>query len=593
MPGIFGFTRGSREELDAAKVLDAIVDITRSEAVHTDVAFVDRHVAATRLSTRIINRPSQPAVGSSVYVWLDGSFCNQEEIAIEPQGGLDGDDASLLLRLYEHDSAFSFLDRIDGFFTAVVYDAERSLVHLISDRYGIRHLYWTQTSTAIAWGSEVKAFLAIPSFEPRIDPQAVRDFFSIGYILEARTWFSNVSLLDPGTVLTWDLRNQKLSTQRYWWWDRIRPFSGPLDEAELAGELGRLWRAAVTRRSRKERSVGIFLSGGLDSRAILAAYPHRADKPKVVTFGQVGSLDVQIAAEAAHVRGTIHHVHELSETNWWPRRIDAVWKTDGLLNLVHMHGSGVPAELCPINLSGFLGDVVLGGSYLRGPEFLDRPITPELAASFMKVPVSALTDDLGLYEKVAKSDVYGICNRGRKFIAMGFRSTLHVREQLLPFFDNDLIEFIFSLPDYLRWESRLYIRMLLREFPEYFRAIPWQKTGLPIGATRWQIARKRLFDKMRRVAVDPVVRALGRKPPSRQYANYGEWMRQEPAVAEIHEILVNPRALYLDYLPRSQVMHELERHRARGDKANELGRYLTFEIWLQQVFGGRYRREES
>src|SRR5690606_9801495 len=138
-----------------------------------------------------------------------GGFCNQNELSIEGRVESGADDAKLLLRLYQNDPTFSFLDRIDGFFSAVVYDAERGLVHLIADRYGIRHLYSTRTRTGIAWGSEVNGFLARSSFVPRIDPQAIRDFFSVGNILVARTWFSDVNLLESGTVLTWDLRSGK------------------------------------------------------------------------------------------------------------------------------------------------------------------------------------------------------------------------------------------------------------------------------------------------------------------------------------------------------------------------------------------------
>lgn len=587
MAGLFGFSSTNLGH-NPEGVLSAAAGL-----MHHGPQCIDELFVAPIVSSVFVHRGTGPVMpqhtrDAGVFVWLDGEFYNREALARQFDL-FEERDCSLLLALYRKDPSFSFMRGIDGFFSAVIYDADRSMIHLVSDRYGLRHLYWHQTSDGIAWGSEVKALLALPTFTPAIDPVAVREFLSIGYILEDRTWLAGVRLLDPGSVLTWNIRERALRMHRYWWWDAIQPADRNVDEASLADELGRLWRAAVERRTRTG-TIGLFLSGGLDSRAILAACPAQLGVLEAATFGQPGSLDVQIAAEVARVKGATHYVHELNERTWLSGRMEGVWRTDGMMNLIHLHSTNVPWHLCPINLNGYLGDVVLGGSYLRDSRFLDRPIDEQLAASFLKASVSMSARELDLYRRSQKSDIYGICNRGRKFVALGIRSSMHVRDHRLPFFDNDLIEFIFSLPDRYRYRAPLYRDMLLRTFPEYFSDIPWQRTGLPISASRLQVARKRVTERMRRMLAEvsrPKATAV------QQYASYSDWMRKPPASFWIRETLLSRNALYIQYVPRNEVERCLTAHEAGASLAERIGRYMTFELWLQQVFNRRYRFESS
>lgn len=90
--------------------------------------------------------------------------------------------------------------------------------------------------------------------------------------------------------MTFRLAEGRLAQQTYWSWDEIAPIAGN-NPRELADELGTRFRTAVERRT--TRQTGLTLSGGLDSRAILAAMPHA---PKTFTFGRPNSADVRLAA---------------------------------------------------------------------------------------------------------------------------------------------------------------------------------------------------------------------------------------------------------------------------------------------------------
>src|SRR6185436_19713275 len=121
--------------------------------------------------------------------------------------------------------------------------------------------------------SELKGLLGLPGFSPTIDQNALRDFVGVGHMLGNRTWFDGVQVLSAATVLTWDLRNQTALERRYWSWDQVQPLSDNIDEREVLHELGDLFVAGVRRRCNDTAAVGLTLSGGLDSRAILAAMP--------------------------------------------------------------------------------------------------------------------------------------------------------------------------------------------------------------------------------------------------------------------------------------------------------------------------------
>lgn len=561
MPGLVGFTNTNASPEDSRRALERMRDLlSYGESRHVDELFCDEHVCASRSHTNIIQPHPQPVSESGIHVWFDGEFYNREELLDDfvDTSSFHANDPALLLALYQHDREFKFLNRVDGIYAAVIYDAGSRRVHLISDRYGLRHLFWTAQGNRFAWASEVKAMLELPGFEPKIDRETVDDFFRLGHLTGDRTWFEGVELLPSGTLLTWDLTSHAVDRRRYWWWDDIKPLEGAPDEEELARELGRLFRASVERRSRHGGRVGLTLSGGLDSRAILAAIPEEI-RPVAVTFGRKSCDDVRIAARAAAVRGAEHHVAELNVSNWLAPRLEGVWTTDGQLNVMHMHISIVAPllkQLYDVNLDGFLGDATIGGSYIDNHE----------------------------------GDVkWNLDNRGRRFISQGPSVLRPFVETRLPFFDNEFLKLAMAVPESLRKDSYLYHKMLLLAFPEYFRDIAWQRTGAPIVWPQRDVKRRSFFSEKRQ-RLSEILEYYGLyRHPTHSYADYANWIRREPASSFFAKLLQDPSALYAEYIPRDQVIHTWERHMKGRDRTDDLGRFLTFEIWLRQVFKGEYR----
>lgn len=551
MPGIVGFIRKSIEDEKAKGILHKMQElITHKDFYAKDVLFCDEYICATRSHTNIIQKQPQPYYDSGIYIWLNGEFYNQKEISSKYT---HLQDLNILLDLYRVNDDFSFLKQIDGCYSAVIYDTHKQKAHLITDRYGLSFIYWSIQNGRLFWGSELKAMLAFPDFSPKIDRQSVEDFFGIGQLLEDRTWFEGVELLSPGTVLTWNIKENSMSKHRYWQWSDIKPYRGKIDCDEIVEEVGRLFKIAVENRCRKDERIGLTLSGGLDSRAILAALSERGDPVSAVTFGKKGCDDVRIASMAVKAKKANHHIVEIDKDNWLMGRTNGVWLTDGQMNLMHMHA------VIARELLSSLFDVVLQG---EGAAILS-----------------------GVYFD-GKEDVYHkFDNRGRRFINVGNVMGQAILVPRRPYLDNNFFSFAASLPEDIRKDFKLYKKFLLKKYPDYFMKIPYASFEIPIS---WPNFMRYAVKAKNRVRKN--ISRIGFKfPDSWMYTDYANWIREELAKSFFEKVLKNPAALYPEYIERDKVKKELESHLIGNDYADNLCRYLTFEIWLQQIYKGNYR----
>jgi asparagine synthase (glutamine-hydrolysing) len=588
MVGLAGFIYDGHPH-EALITLDRMGEVlAEGPKIRLSTAYCDDHVSC--ISASLGFTQLQPYLAADLAVWLDGEIYDFGAFG----GGINFSEnpTTEVAALYRQ-RGLEFFKTTDGVFAAVIYDRERMQLHLVTDRYGLRRLYvWKGRS--LAWASALRTFLVAPEFAPKIDPEALNDFMDLGYITEDRTWFSAVTLLPSGSIFTWDIRAHRGKEARYWWWDEIKLLSGRVDEDEIADELGDLFVRAVERRVRPGERVGSELSGGLDSRAIVAAIPKSDSVVHTLTVGKDRCADRLIAARAAAAAGVANHQFSLNEGNWLFPRFRGVWLTDGQSNLLHMHGieaAALYSELFDICFSGFLGDAVLGGSYLF-EDALDSPITAELVAR----STGQRTKNISIpaqYRDLCKADFFGIQNRGRRFIYNGIIMMSDDIEMRMPFFDNKLLEFTFSLPDALRFKSRIYNKMLLRRFPKLYRRIPWQKTGNPI-AMRDSVAKLLHLTRRARRKLSRLSGGFLRDPLSgSDYSDYPSWSRQEPARTIFTALLNNPKAIYPEYLPRSAVQTAWNDHLLGADHTDNVFKYATFEIWLQQAFEKTLRTESD
>lgn len=481
------------------------------------------------------------------------------------------------------------LRALDGVFAAVLYERARHRIHLVTDRFGYGYVYWRRDGGRLLWSTALPAFAGAQG-TLEIDRQAVRQFLTLGHLLGRRSWFSNVSLLPPGSVLTYDIAADSHSVHRYWKWSDLPPLIERPDLREAAHELGRRFTAAVARRCNRETTTGVFLSGGLDSRAVLAAAPESAGL-HAVTFGQEDSADVVMARHVARLRGVRHDVVDLDATNWLAPRLDALWLGGASLGLQHMHG----AEAEPLArkyfseyLGGFGGDNLARGDYLQSTRMLDR-FDPDYVAGYLHCD-RELLEDLDEYAALGRCDHYFFDSQVRRLFAAP-RS--HERSYLFeraPFMANDVVDLVYMLPDRMRYKGRLYAAMLSSWFPAYFRRLGWVNAGYP---ATWPRGVRRAYRYRRKVEMRLWGKVSTVGIPGRHrlsYADYPRWLREEPGRTFAEQLLTRGEPLSRDVVPDPDAAASAwRRHLAGVDETDLVFHHLTLEVWLRQVYRGEYR----
>jgi asparagine synthase (glutamine-hydrolysing) len=562
MPGIFGFVTFKGEDANAEAVLGKMCKL------HTTLPSFQKYTQRNNLfyfgysqPRQVFNSSQYLTSKNNVTVLLDGELFNQDELPIKVDKE-KGADASVILENYLSDNSLEFSRNIDGIYTAVIYDEKKELIICVNDRYGLQHLHWTHNKNVFAWASEYKSFTELPSFKCDINPATMDDFVKYGYILEDKTWFCNAHLLPPATILTVDLRSEKTVTRKYWSWNEISVNNTKIDNVDCAQEWGKLFENSLKRRIYPNKRIGITLSGGLDSRAILAALPPSDDAVHTFTFGIPGCNDIRIAARAAKIKGTDQHNCYLDASKWLEKNIKAVWASDGEIALLDTNGNEyLPfiAEHIDVCLNGIGGDALHGGSFLNMSD-----------QSFSE-----------------SDDPYG--SRGRRYIRQGFRydqSFYHIR---CPFYDNKLLEFQLSLPVKIRKKSFIYNKELLHNYPTFFKSIPWQKTGVPISYPAFH---GKMLSSGKKIASHLIRNAERIGLPVRDTRNYVSHLQrtlQNPGRIFLEELFKNKNALYPQFFKRENFVSVWGNHVNGKYNVTLVNRYATFELWLQQIFEKKYR----
>ncbi|WP_302138703.1 asparagine synthase-related protein [Halomonas alkalicola] len=581
MPGIYGVANSNNAKVNLEIMADAMY---LYDHFIQDELLYDEQLGASRAHTGQVGEVTSPAKNVSNALWIEGEAYNVSDVADEL--GLDATSFPALLLAAENSQQLDkCLNRLDGYFCAALYNAETRKLKLISDRYGMRLLYWYHKDGVFAWGSEVKAILAVDGVDKELDPTSYDCFMDLGYLMGEHTWFEHIKLIKPATVIEYDLASDAVSQHHYWKWSEIKPSNLTFDEA--VDELGKRFIEAVRRRFDPSERIGISLSGGLDSRAIFAAVDHLYPdyKAYAYTFGIPGCDDITIAEQViSRSKNWKHEKFYFSSDNWFEPRKDKIWNTDGMQDMMHMHGSEFLPEVAQnigVNLNGYCGDAIIGGGFLVRVPWNLR-ITRESAKLFYG-SYAGLTD--------IDSDFYNIehvepnlhMNRVRRFTAYGSVNALPWLEQRKPFFDNKLVELVFSIPDEYRANNRLYSAMLQKYFPKYFRDIPWQQTGKPAAMVRKPSIPTRAIRK----AIRTINGLLGIKS-THGYTDYPNWIRNKEISEKLSCLLNYDSSEYKTLSDIDLANRWLQPHLDSNFKnySNQILRAATIELYLQRVFRG-------
>ena len=159
--------------------------------------------------------------------------------------------------------------RFRGMFAFALWDRQRETLFLARDRLGVKPLHYAMLpGDRLVFGSELKSLVAHPEFRRELDPFAIEEYFALGYVPEPRTIFAGAHKLPPAHTLT--LRRGKPVPEPREYWDVRFTLDNPIGEREAEVELVDRLRESVRLRMISEVPLGAFLSGGVDSSAVVA-----------------------------------------------------------------------------------------------------------------------------------------------------------------------------------------------------------------------------------------------------------------------------------------------------------------------------------
>jgi asparagine synthase (glutamine-hydrolysing) len=271
--------------------------------------------AHRRLSIIDLEGSPQPmaTADARLTIVFNGEIYNYSELRSELQRrgavfATDGD-TEVLLHGYAAWGA-AMLQRLNGMFAFAIHDAATQTLFLARDRMGVKPLYWAELSDgAIAFGSELKALLAHPLLRRKPDVRAVEDYLAYGYVPDDACLVSGVNKLAAGHYML--IERGKGAAKPRQWWDVSFANRARGSAAALGEELLERMRDGVRSRMVADVPLGAFLSGGVDSSAVVALMAEAsraAVKTCTIGFDEAGHDERSHAAAVAERFATDHHV---------------------------------------------------------------------------------------------------------------------------------------------------------------------------------------------------------------------------------------------------------------------------------------------
>ena len=256
----------------------------------------------------------------TVGVVFNGEIYNHVELRrlLEDRGHRfqsDHSDTEVLVHGYEEWGTELPL-RLNGMFAFAIWDKARSRLFLARDRFGEKPLFYTKAPHLFAFASELSSLQRHPQVDTTLDVRSLQKLFGYGFFPGSRTPYRSISKLPGGHWLLLDLKSDSVTLRRYWKFS-LQPDAALLerDEEDLADELDGLLTQAVKRRLISDVPIGLFLSGGIDSSAVLAAATHLMDPSQIRTFtvgfNEASFDETDYARRVAGILGTQHQVRKL------------------------------------------------------------------------------------------------------------------------------------------------------------------------------------------------------------------------------------------------------------------------------------------
>lgn len=301
-------------------------------------------------------------------------------------------DTEVLLALYAMEGK-ACLQRLNGMFAFALWDKQRQTLFCARDRIGKKPFYYYHGGgDRLAFASEIKSLLELPGFQRQVEPTAIADYLKYLYVPAPKTIFKQVFKLPPGHFLELSVGGEP-RIEQYWDVDFTGSTSGSF--AAQCDELLDLVRESTTLRMIADVPLGAFLSGGIDSSAVVALMAGTSAKPVTtcsIGFDDKAHDETPYAREVAELFGANHHEYKvqadlLKTVDLLPRYFDEPFADSSAVPTFHV--SRLARQAVTVALAGDGGDESFGGyeKYVtelhedRARRWLPRPLLTMLGSA--------------------------------------------------------------------------------------------------------------------------------------------------------------------------------------------------------------------
>jgi asparagine synthase (glutamine-hydrolysing) len=502
----------------------------------------------------------------------------------------------------EYEQNRGFLKDLNGLFHGLIVDRRVGEVTLFNDRYGMHRLCYHEAKDGMYFGAEAKAILAARPDLRGIDYQSLGEFASFSCVLEDRTIFKEIKVLPAASV--WKFKNAELVSKSHYFEPREWEEQTPLTPEAYYQEMRSVLVANLPRYFVDKQKMGIAMTGGLDTRVILASRPPAPGSLPSYTFGGPfrESQDVLVGRQIAAICQQSHKVIQVSDdflANFPEIAQRTVFITEGTVDVsrADLYLSQKAREIAPAKIVGTYGSEIVRHAVMFKPK---------------EPPTGVLSQDFLPHVSKAAS-TYASTRRQHPVTFAAFRQSPWYHHGVLaleqsqltvhsPFLDNDFVRTVYRAPISISPNEDVRLRLIMDGSPALARI----RSDRGIGGNGGRISSALMhmyqeftfkseyaydYGMPQSVAVvDNFFSALrlqrlflGRH----KFLHFRVWYRDQLS-SYIRQILLDPLSLSRPYLQKQATQSIIESHlKGNGNHTLTIHRLLTMELLHRSFFDAR------
>ena len=557
---------------------------------HKTHYFSDGSIGLGHLSVQAINMESQPIwnENKTKCIIMAGKIFDYEKQKKElvKKGynfRYEDNDAEYILYSFE-EYGTKFIRNLNGIFTFAIWDKQDNRLTLVNDRYGFRPLYYYKNKDKLVFASEVKSIIQDKSIKRKINWKAWTDFFAFEWVAGDDTFFKNIYAMPNASILIF--KKGKSSIKKYWDYSEIK-IDYKHSEEYFLEQTEKLINNAMIKLvgSLNGQRIIVPLSGGNDSRTIACTLARNNVKFRAISTTQLtpkADLDLDFSKRVSQHIGIDRKVVKLNEYIYKNFFIKTFLLTDGMAPC-HIWSNPLITSLpkASIVFDGIAGDVLIGrdlfmsekdqqmsksfkGNKLAklffrnmggGKKILIAKLLRKRALSQLHTEKSIKSIETNLSkirDSPNKATEFFIKNRTRRAIcAYSFNMLNSISETFCPFTENELVEFVLSIPPEITICYKFYNKLVKKMFPSISKIPTTRAKPLKINWEKYRFDTK----SMRKKKIDYYLNLFKRYEPPKQFFN--------------HNLISNKIESYL---------------RIEEDPTWFLEPYLYFTVWYNDFF---------